>query len=286
MLTPSELAHYHEHGYVIPNFRLPPALLAPLREGVDRVLASYTDVPPEDLANAHMLPAVVDGANGADNAFMRAARYEPILDMIEQVLGPDLVLWITRILCKPASTGREVPWHQDGEYWPMRPLATCSVWVAIDAATPENGCMRFVPGSHKRAGLYRHHESKREGLVLNMELDADQFDERDAVDVILEPGQISLHDVRMIHGSPANKSGKRRAALIMRYMPASSHYDRALVAGRTFNSAFTIANQPLWLMRGVDRSGKNDFEHGHAMWRERYARGLGVAAKAASFSEG
>jgi hypothetical protein len=68
----------------------------------------------------------------------------------------------------------------------------------------------------------------------------------------------------------------------MRYMPASSHYDRLLVAGRTFNSAFNIANQPLWLMRGVDRSGKNDFDHGHAMWRERYARGLNVAANAPS----
>jgi ectoine hydroxylase-related dioxygenase (phytanoyl-CoA dioxygenase family) len=158
--------------------------------------------------------------------------------------------------------------------------------VAIDAATPENGCMRFIPGSHRREGLYRHHQSKREALVLNLELDADQFDERSAVDVVLEPGQISLHDVRMIHGSPPNRSGKRRAALIMRYMPASSHYDRALVAGRTFNSAFNIASQPLWLVRGVDRSGKNDFDHGHALWRERYARGLNITANAPSFSEG
>jgi ectoine hydroxylase-related dioxygenase (phytanoyl-CoA dioxygenase family) len=282
MLTPAELAHYREHGYVIPNFRLPPELLADLRRTVGGLLASYTDVPPEDLANPHMLP----DADKQPNPFMRAARHEPILNMIEQIVGPDIVLWITRILCKPAAIGREVPWHQDGEYWPMRPLATCSVWVAIDEATPENGGMRFIPGSHKREGLYRHHKSERKDIVLNLELDADQFDERDAVDIVLEPGQISLHDVRMIHGSPANKSGKRRAALIMRYMPATSHYDRALVAGRTFNSAFNIANQPLWLMRGTDRSGKNDFQHGHAQWRERYARGLAPAAKAESFSEG
>lgn len=283
MLSVDELAHYREHGYVIPKFRLPEKIMAPLHANVDQLLQNYTDVPPEDLANPHMLPDEVDGR---PNPFMQAARHELILDMIEQVLGQDIVLWITRVLCKPAATGREVPWHQDGEYWPMRPLATCSVWVAIDAASPENGCMRFIPGSHKREGLYRHHESKREGLVLNLELDQDQFDERNAVDVILEPGQISLHDVRMIHGSPANRSGKRRAALIMRYMPASSHYDRALVGGRTFNSAFNIANQPLWLVRGVDRSGKNDFVHGHSMWRERYAGGLGPEAKQPTFSEG
>jgi hypothetical protein len=74
VLTANELAHYQEHGYVIPSFRLPPALLAPLREGVDRVLASYTDVPPEDLANPHMLPSVGDGAGATPNPFMQAAR--------------------------------------------------------------------------------------------------------------------------------------------------------------------------------------------------------------------
>jgi hypothetical protein len=283
MLTTKELEQYRERGYVIPDFRLPATLLTSLRGAVDRVLESYTDVAPEDLANPHMLPP---GASGEFNPFLQAARHPPILDMIEQTIGRDIILWITRILCKPAATGREVPWHQDGEYWPMRPLATCSVWVAIDEATPENGAMRFIPGSHKREGLYRHHQSERKDIVLNLELDADQFDQRDAVDVVLEPGQISLHDVRMIHGSPANRSGKRRAAFIMRYMPASSHYDRALVGGRTFNSAFNIANQPLWLMRGIDRCGKNDFEHGHAAWRERYARGLNINAGAPSFSEG
>jgi hypothetical protein len=90
----------------------------------------------------------------------------------------------------------------------------------------------------------------------------------------LEPGQMSLHDVRLIHGSAANTSGQRRAALIMRYMPATSHYYRSLVTQRRDNSPFNIFHQPLWLMRGVDRSGKNDFVHGHAQWRERYARGL------------
>ena len=194
--------------------------------------------------------------------------------MLEQLIGPDLVLWITRVLCKPAAKGREVPWHQDGEYWPMRPLATCSVWIALDPVSTANGCMRFIPGSHKQRELYRHHATDRANLVLNLELDQDQFDEAEAVNVELEPGQMSLHDVRLIHGSAANSSGQRRAALIMRYMPATSHYDRSLVTQRRDNSPFNIFHQPLWLMRGVDRSGKNDFVHGHAQWQERYAKGL------------
>jgi ectoine hydroxylase-related dioxygenase (phytanoyl-CoA dioxygenase family) len=273
VLTDAELTHYRERGYVIPRYRLPGALLQRLREGVDRLLATYTDVAQEDLANPHMVPPT-EGPQ--TNPFMATARHAPVLDMVEQVLGPDLILWITRILCKPPVKGREVPWHQDGEYWPMRPLATCSVWVAIDPVSTANGCMRFIPGSHKQQQLYRHHATDRENLVLNLELDRDQFDESTAVDVELEPGQMSLHDVRLIHGSLANTSGERRAALIMRYMPATSHYDRSLVRQRKDNSPFNIFDQPLWLMRGVDRTGRNDLAHGHALWRERYAAGLGV----------
>ena len=190
------------------------------------------------------------------NPFMAAARQPGILDMLEQLIGPDLVLWITRVLCKPAAKGREVPWHQDGEYWPMRPLATCSVWMALDPVSTANGCMRFIPGSHKQQELYRHHVTDRDNLVLNLELDRDQFDEARAVNVELEPGQVSLHDVRLIHGSAANTSGRRRGALIMRYMPATSHYDRSLVTQRRDNSPFNIFHQPLWLMRGVDRWGR------------------------------
>jgi hypothetical protein len=78
----------------------------------------------------------------------------------------------------------------------------------------------------------------------------------------------------MIHGSLANTSGMRRAALIMRYMPATSHYDRSLFKQRRDNSPFNIVDQPLSLMRGIDRTGRNDFTRGHQQWHERYADGL------------
>jgi ectoine hydroxylase-related dioxygenase (phytanoyl-CoA dioxygenase family) len=273
VLSEQEIQQYRERGYVFPRYRLPDPLLKRLREGVDRLLSTYTDVAQEDLANPHMV-APTEGPNM--NPFMAAARHPGVLDMVEQVLGPDLVLWITRVLCKPPVKGREVPWHQDGEYWPMRPLATCSVWIAIDPVSTANGCMRFIPGSHRNKELYRHHVSDRKDLVLNLELDQDQFDEREAVNVELEPGMMSLHDVRLIHGSLANTSGTRRAALIMRYMPATSHYDRSLVKSPNTGSPFNIAEQPLWLMRGIDRTGKNDFSHGHELWGKRYSGGLSV----------
>ena len=268
ILSDRELEHYREQGYVLPKWRLPDELLKNLQQGVDGVLATYTDMAQEDIANPHLIPAI---AGLQENPFMAAARHPQILDMVEQILGPDIVLWITRILCKPAAMGREVPWHQDGEYWPMRPLQTCSVWIAIDPVSVANGCMRFIPGSHKREEMYRHHVTDRKDLVLSLELDQDQFDEADAVNVELEPGCMSLHHVKLIHGSAANTSGQRRAALIMRYMPATSFYNRELVDRTRVLSSFNIAHQPLVLVRGEDKSGKNDFMHGHQQWRERYS---------------
>jgi ectoine hydroxylase-related dioxygenase (phytanoyl-CoA dioxygenase family) len=87
----------------------------------------------------------------------------------------------------------------------------------------------------------------------------------------LPAGGMSMHHVKLIHGSLANQSQMRRAALVLRYMPASSHYDRSLVNHDRFKSPFNIAEQPLLLMRGVDSSKKNDFVHGHELWKSRYA---------------
>lgn len=257
------IRHYRERGYVIPDYRLPATLLAQLREGCDRIIAASPETRPEHLMNPHLIQWP-----GAANPFMEASSHAAILDMVAQLIGPDLILWITRILCKPAGDGHEVPWHQDGQYWPIRPLGTCSVWVALDPVDRGNGCMRFIPGSHRREALYRHRVSSRENLVLDQEVIPEEFDEELAVDVELEPGQMSFHDVRMIHGSPANTSDRRRAGLILRFFPATSHFDRA-TANAPNAQDFAVTDQPLILMRGVDLSGRNDFDHGHALWARR-----------------
>ncbi len=266
-LSDQQLNAYASHGYVIPDFKLPSDLVARLRRGLDYAISTFNHYKPEDIANPHFIDFPDDKES---NPFLDAASDPEILDMVEQLIGPDIILWISRILCKPSEKGREVPWHQDGEYWPMRPLETCTVWIALDEVTTKNGCMRFIPGSHRSEGLYRHHMSERNDLVLNLELDDDQYDEKDAVNVELPIGGISIHHVKLIHGSLANRSPDRRAALVLRYMPATSFYDRNLVNHDRFKSPFNIAEQPLILMRGQDRTGKNDMLTGHTLWRERY----------------
>ncbi|MDA0361048.1 MAG: phytanoyl-CoA dioxygenase family protein [Proteobacteria bacterium] len=267
-LNTDELEHYENNGYLFPNFKLSDDLVVRLQSGIESAITRLGhQFKPEDIPNPHFLDFSSEGVN---NPFLEVASNPDILDMVEQVIGPNIILWISRVFCKPSLTGREVPWHQDGEYWPVRPLETCTVWIALDEVTTENGCMRFIAGSHK-AGLYKHHMSDRKDLVLNLELDKDQFDETNAVNVELHPGAISMHHVKLIHGSHANRSPKRRAALVMRYMPGSSHYDRSIVNHDRFKSPFNLTEQPLMLMRGKDVSGKNDLNLHHEYWKQRYS---------------
>ena len=120
---------------------------------------------------------------------------------------------------KPAKNGKATPWHQDGEYWPIRPLATCTVWVAVDDANRENGCLRIIKGSHKDARLLKHETNPSKELTLNQELKKTEYDESKAVDLELKRGQISLHDVFLVHGSEPNTSDKSRRGMTMRFMP-------------------------------------------------------------------
>ena len=112
--------------------------------------------------------------------------------------------------------------------------------------------------------ITRHHQDDRGDWTLNQELDADQFDEREARDVVLEPGQVSLHDVYLIHGSNPNSSDRRRAGYVLRLMPATSHFDRKLGAEIAKRSKIVdFENRALHLLRGVDCCGLNDFTIGH-----------------------
>ena len=112
--------------------------------------------------------------------------------------------------------------------------------------------------------LHQHLHEERTDLTLNQRMAAGSFDEAEAVDMELQPGQMSLHDVYMIHGARANTSTQRRTGVALRYMPSTSVFERDLrpADGKT-GVAVNFAQRPLWLLKGVDRSGRNDFEVGH-----------------------
>jgi hypothetical protein len=262
LLSPTEIEHYREEGFVVPEFRLPPEQVTRLRAALDSVIANNPDTRPEQLVSIHTEESGVEGVRG-NELFLELARNEKILDLVEQLIGPDLVLWGCQAFCKPAGNGMEVPWHQDGHYWPIKPLATCTVWVAIDDSVIENGCLRVIPRSHREQTLCSHLKEDREDLVLNQRVQDDLFDESTVVDVELEAGQMSLHDVYLIHGSNPNRSPRRRAGLAIRYMPATSLFDRSGTADASAGYMVDFSKRPIWLVRGEDRTGLNDSEVGH-----------------------
>ena len=249
MLTNEQLEHYRRDGYVVPEFRLPDDSIEEIREAHDRLIARHPEF-------RNYCPNVL----AFDLAFLNHARIPEVLDLVEQILGPDFALWNSSFFAKPARNGQATPWHQDGEYWPIRPLATCTVWIAVDNANRENGCLRFIRGSHRGKRLLSHHINSSPDLTLNQELAAEEYDESEAVDLVLEAGQISLHDVFLAHGSEANRSPHPRRGMTLRYMPTTSVFDRGM-AGRLHRDKGIMdhTHRTLFLMRGGDRSGENDF---------------------------
>jgi len=262
-LTAAETSHYEREGWVIPQFRLPAAQAAAMRDALDALIAANPGVRPEKLVSAHIEGDNGEGVNGSAR-FLELARDPAIVELVSGVIGGDVILWGCHVFCKPAGQGYETPWHQDGHYWPIRPLATCTVWVALEPSTRANGCLRVIPRSHVGQRLHEHLHEDRTDLTLNQRMADGTFDEADAVSLELEPGQMSLHDVYMIHGAEANTSTQRRTGVALRYMPATSVFERDIKPsdGQT-GVAVDFARRPLWLVRGVDRSGRNDFEIGH-----------------------
>ncbi len=136
------------------------------------------------------------------------------------VLGAEVASWGTLLLCKPPRDDAYVAWHQDAEYATfLNGTRAVTAWVALTDSTPENGCMRVVPGSHRRK--LPHVERHAPGNILSrgQEL-AVEVDERDAVDLVLRAGEMSLHDFNLVHGSRANRSATTRTGFIIRYAPA------------------------------------------------------------------
>ena len=265
-LSQGEIDHYRRDGWVVPQWRLPASQVAAMREALDELLRRNPGVRPEKLVSAHVERAGGDNGEGVRGVadFLALARDPEIVELVADVIGSDVALWGCHVFCKPAGEGYETPWHQDGHYWPNRPLATCTVWVALEPSTTANGCLRVIPGSQRQRQCHPHLLEDRTDLTLQLRTDETTFDAHQAVDLELQPGQMSMHDVYMIHGARVNHSTQRRTGVALRYMPGSSVFERNLnpVDGKS-GVPVAFASRPLWLLRGQDRTGRNDLHVGH-----------------------
>lgn len=163
-----------------------------------------------------------------------------ILDLVEGILGQNFYLWASGFFIKEPFSKHTVGWHQDAYYWPMKPYNSVTVWLAFDDVNEENGGMKIIPGSHT-AGLLKHKRQDKTDSVITLELETGTFNEADAVQFKLNIGEVSLHDDRAVHGSPANPSSRRRAGLTIRYSGTNVKND--LMVNPNFKT---------YLCRGVD----------------------------------
>jgi len=173
-------------------------------------------------------------------------RNSTILDAIEDLYGPDLLCWNTNFFIKEAHNPAFVSWHQDSTYWGLSRPDVVTAWLALSTSNTANGAMGFIPGTHKADQIPHRDTFDKDNLLTRGQEVAVDVDASRAVTIELEPGEISLHHVRVVHGSPANPSNDRRIGFAIRYIPTSV----AQVAGR--DSAT--------LVRGTDQFGHFDLE--------------------------
>ena len=145
-------------------------------------------------------------------------RHPAILDTVEDLLGPNLLVANADLFVKEPHSPSFVSFHQDSFYWHIEPNNMISVWVALSAATRENGCMRYAPRSHLD-GKQAHEETFGEDNALSRGQVMRPQQGRESVDVVLEPGEIAIHHCLLAHASGPNRSAERRVGLTIRYLP-------------------------------------------------------------------
>lgn len=224
-ISAEETARFGFDGYVVPDAVLPEPIVRWLRGEIDTLLRANPDVRPEHFVlprsnRPEANPYAVTGHEPL-NDFADMPMFEAIA---ERLLDDSVRVWGAQVFCKPAASGFGVPWHQDGYYWPIRPLTACSIWIAIDASTRTNGCMRVVPGSHRPRIIHPHVEFADNRKGFPRQVEPRHADARRAIDIELAPGQFSIHDPYLVHGSASNSSPLRRAGFVIRFMARSARF--------------------------------------------------------------
>lgn len=142
-----------------------------------------------------------------------------VLDAIEDAIGPDILCWNTNFFIKEAHSPGFVSWHQDSTYWGLDPDEVITAWIALSDVTEESGYMQVIPGSHKVDQLPHVDTFDKDNLLSRGQEIAVDVDKSKAVGLALQPGEMSLHHIKLVHGSDANRSNDRRIGLAIRYIP-------------------------------------------------------------------
>jgi len=240
-LTAAQIEGYHRDGYVFPITAMTPGEAAAFRAELERF---------EDRIGSRLPKAEHKYRSRSYLMFewaQRLIRNPVVLDAVEDLIGPDILVYTATWFIKEAHTGSFAAWHQDSTYFGLTPNDRhVTAWIALSEASIDSGCMQFLPGSIRRGQL-----AHGTGLQASVN-DAGQFirepiEDRSAVHGVLKPGEFSLHSTLLVHQSGANISDDRRIGLGVSFIPTSVRHVGA-------------ARVPAHLVRGTDRYGHFDLD--------------------------
>jgi hypothetical protein len=234
------LDDYNQNGLAIARGVIDSDLVQEGRDHVAWLAVRHPDLRPEQFHNNLMT---------RDAFWVRLISDDRLLDLVEAFIGPNIALFASHYIAKPPYSGEPVLWHQDGAFWPLEPMEVITLWLSLDDVSAENGCMRVVPGT-QHLGLQKILTRMDVKNVLSASMDESFVDESKAVDVVLAPGDISIHHPNVIHGSNANTSDRWRRGLTIRYIPTSTKI--VTKDDEIWSSAF--------LLRGKEVPGVNKYQ--------------------------
>jgi ectoine hydroxylase-related dioxygenase (phytanoyl-CoA dioxygenase family) len=231
-LSREEVAHYHEYGYCGPYTLCSPEEMAEIRPRIERVLATMPEAWDEPRQSRHLDNRVV----------YDLCTHPAVADRMICILGDNLILWRSAMFIKEQGA-KEIPWHQDQNYWPLEPKLNISAWIAIDPAKKYNSCVQLLPGSHKNT--YSH--IPLDGTLFEEGVENSAVDDSNAVHMELEPGQFFLFTEKTLHRSDAHEGTARRIGLVSRVTVPFVNVDHSQL----------VPTHGCVLFRGEDRMGFN-----------------------------
>ncbi len=241
VLTPERIASYRANGYLYPNDALSAAEVRRFRDALAGTEAhlggSLMAVDKKYRGNLHFLCRWVD----------ELARHPRILDTVEDLLGPDILLYTSRFFIKEPRSDGIAAWHQDSTYFGLRPYDHVTAWVALCDVTAETGPVEFAVGSHIRGQLMQKSGVIRNSVNTAGQIIVEWFDQSQIDRAILKPGQFSLHHTCVVHQSAPNRSGERRIGLALSYIPTRTRH-------------IGSKKMPACLVRGTDAHGHFDLQ--------------------------
>ena len=213
-LSATQKQHYQTMGFVagLPAFSAQET--ADLRSGIETLEASYAggagghSLNQQFRVNGHLVIPLLS----------EIARTPAILDLVSDILGPNLLVWSVELFIKEPHSTSVVSWHLDLTYWGMGETEEeLTAWIALSDVSVDAGCMRFIPESHK-GKIVAHHDTFDDDNLLSRGQEIAGIDESAAIHGPLKPGQMSFHHGRCFHASGPNQTDDRRIGCAIRYV--------------------------------------------------------------------